>query len=82
VSKPTWDSDAPDSELDLEEFQRRHYELQRRYPGQSIARRGGRVIASAPTYEELSARLRELGEPWDEALIGEYIFRTDVIYIL
>jgi hypothetical protein len=74
------DFGGSDRELEFEEARRLHWDLQHRYPGQSIARRGTRVIASAPSYRELCERLDELREPWD-GLIFEWFDPPDIVAI-
>jgi hypothetical protein len=47
-------------------------ELQEQYGGQYVACRDGHVIASAPTYDELSDHLDALGAEGDDLII-EYV---------
>ncbi len=50
-----------------------HYaEIQERYGGQYVARLGGKVIAHAATYRELSEHLDRISVPWPDVVI-EYV---------
>ena len=73
---------GPNGDPNVEESEIDYRDLQRFYSDQCIARRGARIIASAPTWSEVYDRLDEQGEPWDEGLIMEYILGADVIHIL
>ena len=53
-------------------------ELQRRYGGQVVARRGAEVIASAESYEKLSAQIESAVLDWTEVII-EYVEPVDRI---
>jgi hypothetical protein len=53
-------------------------ELQRRYGGRYVARRGGEVVASAETYDGLSEQLERAGVNWGE-LVLEYVEPASVI---
>ena len=55
-------------------------ELQQRHGGRYVARRGGEVIASAETYDELSEQLEKMGPKWDELII-EYVEPPNVISV-
>jgi hypothetical protein len=57
-----------------------YIELQRRYGGLFIARRGMDVIASAETYDELSDMLDGMTIDWTEVAI-EFVPRSDVVYV-
>jgi hypothetical protein len=48
--------------------------------GRYIARRGGDVIATAATYDELSDQLDQAAVPWSDLLI-EYVGPTDRIHV-
>lgn len=52
--------------------QRDDLQLQEQYGGQYVACRDGYVIASAPTYDELSDHLDALGAEGDDCII-EYV---------
>ena len=47
-------------------------QLQQQYGGRYVAQRDGKVIASAKTYDELSAQLESTVVEWD-GLIIEYV---------
>jgi len=52
-------------------------ELQQRYGGRYIARRGDEVVASADTYDELSEQLEKAAVDWAQLTI-EYVEPTNV----
>jgi hypothetical protein len=55
-------------------------ELQRLYGGRYVAQRGGQVIASAETYDDLSRQLESAAVDWGEILI-EYVEPADVVCV-
>ena len=58
-----------------------HYaELQRLYGGRYVAQLGGKVIASAETYDDLSRQLEDAAVDWS-ALLIEYVEPLDVICV-
>lgn len=71
-------SDEPwtDMKIDLVKFERNNAEVpleyQEQFRGQHIAwnAEGTHVVASADEYEDLHAKLREMGIPLDEVVFG------------
>ena len=55
-----------------------YFDLQRRFGGQVVVRRGAEVLLSAETYDELSESLDEPGIDWEEAII-QYIDPLDQV---
>jgi hypothetical protein len=61
-----------------------YFQLQERYGGQFIAHQDGKVLAAAPSYDELCRRLEELELglelDWDRVMI-EYIEPADAAHV-
>ena len=55
-------------------------ELQRRYGGQCMARRGAEVIARSESFDELMDVLLTTDGPWDDIII-QYIDPPDVVSV-
>lgn len=55
-------------------------ELRRRYGGCYVATRGGEVVASAPTYDQLSDQLELMAPDWSRLII-EYVEPFDVVRV-
>ena len=55
-------------------------ELQRRYGGQCVARRGTEVIASSESFDELIDALLAMNRSWDDLII-EYFDPPDVVSV-
>ena len=54
--------------------------LQQRYGGRYVARRGGEVIASAGTYDELADQLEKTVTDWSEIII-EYVEPVNIVCV-
>ena len=55
-------------------------QLQQRYGGRYVARRGGEVVASAETYDELDDQLEQAAVDW-ATLVIEYIEPPDRVCV-
>ncbi len=57
-----------------------YMKLQEHYGGRSVALRGGEVVASAETYEELAEQLDRAGMDWTQLEIA-WIDPPDVVCV-
>ena len=55
-------------------------ELQRRYGGQCVARRGAEVVVSADSFDELVDAFRSLDMDWTDVIV-EYIDPPNVVSV-
>jgi hypothetical protein len=52
--------------------QEEYWDLQERFGGKMVLRRGGEVLLSADTYEELSKLMEGCTFDWDETIIQSF----------